>query len=118
MSVIPHLSGRSGDRWRGAVWGGRLESYFASASGKPVVVLCAIFQHSPLVLLTLAEANIYGPLELKGKRLMRQQGVDDAAITAMFHQEGMDDGIFSLTAMDSEAKAVSPDSRRRLPIRS
>lgn len=56
---------------------------------KPVVVLGAIFQHSPLVLITRKSDGIRGPLELKGKRVMRQQNVDDASLTAMFHSVGI-----------------------------
>ncbi len=52
--------------------------------GKPVVILAAIFQHSPLVLMTLKEKNLRSPLELKGKRVMHQRGVDDSIISAMF----------------------------------
>ncbi len=57
--------------------------------GKPVVVLAAIFQHSPLVLLTRANDNLLGPYELKGKRVMYQKGIDDAVITGMLHQLGL-----------------------------
>lgn len=57
--------------------------------GRPVVVLGAVFQHSPLVLVTRAADGLLGPYELRGKRVMRQHGVDDAALTAMFHQAGM-----------------------------
>lgn len=59
-------------------------------NGRPVVVLAAIFQHSPLVLLTRAEDGLLGPHELKGKRVMRQKGADDAAIAAMFDHENME----------------------------
>ena len=38
--------------------------------GLPVVALAAVFQHSPLVLITLADSGIIGPYELKGKRVM------------------------------------------------
>ncbi|NIB40811.1 ABC transporter substrate-binding protein [Pseudomaricurvus alkylphenolicus] len=62
--------------------------------GKPVVVLGAIFQHSPLVLLTRAQDNLLGPFELKGKRIMFQKGIDDATLTAMFHQLGIADDDF------------------------
>jgi diguanylate cyclase (GGDEF)-like protein/PAS domain S-box-containing protein len=55
--------------------------------GKPTVALAAIFQHSPLVLITRAKDRLLGPHELRGKRVMRQKGIDDAVLTAMFHQE-------------------------------
>lgn len=58
---------------------------------KPVVVLGVIFQHSPLVLVTRPEDKLLGPYELKGKRVMFQKGLDDAVLTAMFHQLGIKD---------------------------
>lgn len=61
---------------------GRLE-------GKPFVVLAAIFQHSPLVLISLKESGIISPLELKGKRVMYQRNVDDATLTATFSEFGL-----------------------------
>jgi len=57
--------------------------------GKPLVVLAAIFQHSPLALMTLKESGIISPLELKGKRVMFQRNVDDAALTATFSEFGL-----------------------------
>jgi len=60
-------------------------------NGKPVTVLGAIFQHSPLVLLTRVEDKIFSPFELKGKRVMRQKNIDDASLTAMFHGLGIQD---------------------------
>jgi ABC-type nitrate/sulfonate/bicarbonate transport system substrate-binding protein len=39
-------------------------------SGKPVVALAAIFQHSPGVLLSLKQSNIQTPADLIGKRVM------------------------------------------------
>lgn len=57
--------------------------------GRPVVTLAAIFQHSPLVLLTKKSDNLLGPYELKGKRVMFRRSLDDATITAMFHQLGI-----------------------------
>jgi diguanylate cyclase (GGDEF)-like protein len=57
--------------------------------GKQVVVLAAIFQHSPLVLISLQESGIIGPLELKGKKVMYQRHVDDASLTAAFAEFGL-----------------------------
>jgi len=47
--------------------------------GSPVVTLAAIFQHSPLILLSLKESGISTPLDLKGKRIMF---TDDVALLA------------------------------------
>lgn len=55
----------------------------ARMTGKPVVVVATIFQHSPLGLLSLKSSEILSPLELKGKRVMYLKNADDAVITAM-----------------------------------
>lgn len=49
---------------------GDAEILVARISGKPVVALAAIFQHSPGVLLSLQESNIRRPEDLVGKRIM------------------------------------------------
>ncbi len=59
--------------------------------GSPLVVVAALFQHSPLVLMTLAESDILSPLELRGKRVMFQRNVDDAMLTATFAEFGFGD---------------------------
>lgn len=61
--------------------------------GQPVVLLAAIFQHSPLVLIT-RNKQIISPLELRGKRVMYQKNVDDAIIMGMFNEFGMDENDF------------------------
>jgi len=57
--------------------------------GKPVVAIAAIFQHSPLVLLTLESSDIISPLDLKGKRVMFKKSIDDAVLVAMFMEMGL-----------------------------
>ena len=57
--------------------------------GLPVVALGAVFQHSPLVLITRKEDHILSPYELKGKRVMYNKGNDDATFIAMFNQLGL-----------------------------
>ncbi|MES2547800.1 MAG: EAL domain-containing protein [Pseudomonadota bacterium] len=49
------------------------------ANGKPLVVLSAIFQHSPYILLTRADSNLKRPSDLIGKRVMLSgdQGADE-----------------------------------------
>jgi len=59
--------------------------------GKPVVIVAAIYQHSPLVLLTLKSSHILSPIELKGKRVMYQKNIDDAVLTAMFTELNLKD---------------------------
>lgn len=63
--------------------------FYLRLRGKPVVLIAAIYQHSPLVLISLAKKNIVSPIELKGKKIMYQIGVDDAIITALFNTFGM-----------------------------
>tara|TARA_R110000737_G_scaffold34232_1_gene52642 strand:- start:6988 stop:8976 length:1989 start_codon:yes stop_codon:yes gene_type:complete len=62
--------------------------------GVPVVALGAVFQHSPLVLITRADSKLLGPYELKGKRVMYSKGIDDATFFAMFHQLGIEESDF------------------------
>ncbi|MCR8922844.1 ABC transporter substrate-binding protein [Dasania sp. GY-MA-18] len=57
--------------------------------GRPVVILAALFQHSPLVLLSKQSSNILSPLELVGKQVMYQRNIDDAVLTAMFTEVGL-----------------------------
>ncbi|WP_293266374.1 ABC transporter substrate-binding protein [Neptunomonas sp.] len=57
--------------------------------GRSVVVVAAIFQHSPMVLLALESSGILNPLELRNKRIMYQRNIDDAALLAMFTELGL-----------------------------
>ncbi|MEP1554671.1 diguanylate cyclase [Paraglaciecola sp.] len=56
-------------------------------NNKKVVVLAAIFQHSPAMLLTKKADNIFGPFELAGKNVARRPVESDAAVTAMLEVE-------------------------------
>ncbi|WP_161782406.1 EAL domain-containing protein [Methylobacter tundripaludum] len=56
--------------------------------GKPVVVLASIFQHSPLVYLTLKDSGIVSPYELRGKRVM-EDSYDNAPLLAMLYETGI-----------------------------
>ena len=58
-------------------------------NGKPVVMINPIFQHSPMVLISLAEKNILGPSDLKGKTVMYQLDQDDAVIVAALNEAGL-----------------------------
>ncbi|BCS96711.1 hypothetical protein DSLASN_23430 [Desulfoluna limicola] len=59
--------------------------------GEPVVVLKQVFQHSPLVLLSLKESGIVTPYDMAGKKVMLFPG-EDASLLAMlqFAPEGPD----------------------------
>lgn len=61
----------------------------ARMQGKKPVVIAAIFQNSPLVLLSLAESDIVSPLDLQGKRVMYIRDTDDAVLQAMFSELGL-----------------------------
>lgn len=78
--------------------------------GKPVVLLAAIFQHSPLVLLTLAKDNLLSPLELKDKRVMYQEGVDEAIIVGMFNEFGLKKDNFIHVAHSYRDDALLKDN--------
>jgi diguanylate cyclase (GGDEF)-like protein/PAS domain S-box-containing protein len=58
-------------------------------NGKPVVVLASIFQHNPLVLVTLKKSGIVSPYELLGKRVMNNPN-NDAPLLAMYYETGID----------------------------
>ncbi len=55
--------------------------------GKPVVVLAAIYQHSPLVLLARSSSGIDSIHDLRGKRLMLEHQSDE--LLAYLQQEGV-----------------------------
>ncbi len=62
--------------------------------GKPLVVLASIFQHSPLVYLTLKNSGITSPYELKGKRVMHDN-YDNAPLLAMLYEAGISTDEFT-----------------------
>ena len=62
--------------------------------GKPVVVLASIFQHSPLVYITLKNSGIASPYELKGKRIM-EDSYDNAPLLAMLYEAGISTNDFT-----------------------
>lgn len=54
------------------------------SDGQPLVVLAQIFQHSPNILITRRESNIFGPYELEGKTVMLSgEPASSAAVRAM-----------------------------------
>ncbi|WP_235015327.1 ABC transporter substrate-binding protein [Oceanicoccus sp. KOV_DT_Chl] len=74
--------------------------------GEPLVIVAALFQHSPLVLLTLESSNILSPLELKGKRVMYRKNTDDAVLVAMFHELGLKDSEHTQLAQTFKEEAL------------
>jgi len=67
------------------------------ARGKPIVVLGAIFQHSPATLLTRTDARINSPRDLRRKNVM-YIGPSVAEIRAMIMIEGVNDSEFKQQA--------------------
>ena len=65
------------------------EALQARLQGKPLVALAAIFQHSPLVLLARADADIRTPHDLVGRKVMLTRGKRDSEFIAMFLREGI-----------------------------
>jgi signal transduction histidine kinase/CheY-like chemotaxis protein/ABC-type nitrate/sulfonate/bicarbonate transport system substrate-binding protein len=56
---------------------------------KPVVITSTVFQHSPLVLMSLANSGIRNISDLAGKRIMFQRGMDNAPLLAMLLVNGI-----------------------------
>ena len=65
------------------------ELIMQKAQGNPVVVLAAIFQHSPLVLVSRKENNFLSPQDLLGKRIKMTRSFRDVELHAIFMNEGI-----------------------------
>jgi len=63
-------------------------------SGKPIKVLGAIFQHSPLALLVLKKSGINMITDLRGKRIMLQTGSQTADLLAALRRGGLSEHDF------------------------
>ncbi|MCB1960547.1 MAG: ABC transporter substrate-binding protein [Rhodocyclaceae bacterium] len=62
----------------------------AYANGTPIVALAAIFQHSPLVLVSRSASGIISPYELRGKRIMLDaKNFDEAPLISMLASAGL-----------------------------
>ena len=59
--------------------------------GQPVVVLGVIFQHSPLILLSLRSSHLESPKDFVGKRVMVSEDAE-AETYSIFRSEGIDAG--------------------------
>ena len=62
-------------------------------SGKPVVALGAIFQHSPLVFIARKDSGIKTVNQMKGKRVMISQGNQDFELTLLLEKTRMMDHV-------------------------
>ncbi|WP_029147929.1 EAL domain-containing protein [Methylophilus sp. 5] len=69
---------------------GDSEILVSRISGKPVVALAAVFQHSPYVLLSLNESGIYQPEDLIGKRIMMSGDQGGLQFKAMLLKQHLD----------------------------
>lgn len=58
-------------------------------SGKPLVVMAAIFQHSPLVFLARADKEINHPQDLVGKRVKMSRSSRDIELQTTLRNEGI-----------------------------
>jgi len=58
-------------------------------NGEPVIAIAAIIQHSPMVLMSLAESNILSPQDLIGKKVMYSVGHYGANTLGILLQEGI-----------------------------
>jgi len=68
--------------------------------GAPLVVLAAIFQHSPLVMLARERSQIFTPHDLIGARVKMTSESRDAELLAMLAMEGID--LSALKLSDGE----------------
>ncbi|MCB1955101.1 MAG: ABC transporter substrate-binding protein [Rhodocyclaceae bacterium] len=60
------------------------------AKGAPIVALAAIFQHDPLVFISLQSSGIISPYEMAGKRLMFDaKGSDEGPLRALLEDAGL-----------------------------
>lgn len=62
----------------------------SKASGKPIVLLAAIFQHSPYVIISQKDKNILRPQDLIGKKLMSSTEQGYVQLKAMLQKNGID----------------------------
>ncbi|MGJ8690856.1 MAG: ABC transporter substrate-binding protein [Thalassotalea sp.] len=68
---------------------GNSEVLINQLQGKPLVALAAMFQHSPSILLTLADSGITKAEQLKNKQVMLAGNNDDVDLIAMFRAAGI-----------------------------
>lgn len=75
--------------------------------GKPVVVLAAIFQHSPLAIFALTSSGIRSPHDMIGRRVTIRPRLSPE-LMAMFKKEGVDfDKIIALPTTFQDTESLS-----------
>ena len=76
---------------------GRSSLTLDKLDGKPIVLLAAIFQHSPIILLSKKRKDIKSIGDLKNKKLMMTNDqVGLASINAMLLSNGINNGMYQL----------------------
>lgn len=89
-----------GDAEYGVGDSGLLHEY---ALGKPIVALAAIFQHNPLVFMTMQESGIISPYEMKGKRIMLDKlNANEAPLKALLADAKLSDTDFTLVKQSGD----------------
>ncbi|EAR11362.1 ABC transporter substrate-binding protein [Reinekea blandensis] len=78
--------------------------------GAPVVVVSTVFQHSPLVMISLKGRGILSPYEFAGRRIMFQRGEDDASIQAMLTSLGLQPDDYELVPHNFDNFALLDDT--------
>jgi diguanylate cyclase (GGDEF)-like protein/PAS domain S-box-containing protein len=72
------------------------------AKGEPIVVLAAIFQHSPLVFFSRHDSGITSPYEMKGKRVMSDMvSANEAPLRAMMSGTGISERDYTLVNQEN-----------------
>jgi diguanylate cyclase (GGDEF)-like protein/PAS domain S-box-containing protein len=109
QSVIEQVV--TGDAEYGVGDSGLLHEY---ALGKPIVALAAIFQHNPLVFMTLQDSGIISPYEMKGKRIMLDQlNANEAPLKALLADAKLSDADFTLVRQSGDNTLLT---RRQLDV--
>ncbi|MEA1984012.1 MAG: ABC transporter substrate-binding protein, partial [Campylobacterota bacterium] len=70
------------------------------AKAKPVKLIAAIFQHSPLVFISKKDSGIYSPYEMKGKRVSFQKGLEDTPYLTMLQSAKITESMYEYRPLD------------------
>ncbi len=73
--------------------------------GKPVVMLAAIYQHSPLVLISLRSSGIISPYEMPGRKVMYDLN-DRSQIAHMFYNTGIREADINRVPQEVDNEAL------------
>jgi diguanylate cyclase (GGDEF)-like protein/hemerythrin-like metal-binding protein/PAS domain S-box-containing protein len=84
----------------------------ARQSGLPVVVVAAIFQHSPLVLITRTDTGISSIHDLAGRRILLERHVEE--LLAYFQKEGVPQASLDLLDPGFDSGALEQGLAQRL----